>query len=148
MYPLIVAALAGALVAFFVDPETGGYRRSVARDRLAGLVRRGGRQLRRRARRAAADTAALRAKAAHLRDESTDLDDTTLAQKVMTELFRDPAMPKGAINVNASAGVVQLRGEIEEPGLIEEILARVEAIDGVGEVENLLHLPGDPAPRG
>ena len=147
MYGLLVAALGGVLAAFFLDPDTGAYRRSVARDRLAGLVRRGGRQLGRRARRAAADTAALRAKAAHLSDGPADLDDATLAQKVMTELFRDPAIPKGSINVSASAGLVQLRGEIEDAGLIDEIVGRVQAIDGVGEVESLLHLPGEPAPR-
>jgi hypothetical protein len=34
---------------------------------------------------------------------------------VMTEVFRDPHVPKGAINVNVENGVGLLRGEIEEP---------------------------------
>jgi osmotically-inducible protein OsmY len=54
-------------------------------------------------------------------------DDATLAQKVMTELFRDPHVPKDAINVNAESGVVLLCGEIEEPAM--------------------MHLPGDSVPR-
>lgn len=35
-----------------------------------------------------------------------EYDDATLAQKVMSELFRDPHVPKGAINVNPENGVV------------------------------------------
>jgi osmotically-inducible protein OsmY len=76
-----------------------------------------------------------------------EYDDATLAQKVMTELFRDPHVPKGAINVNAEKGVVLLRGQIEEPAMIVEIVARTRRIRGVAEVENLMHLPGDSVPR-
>lgn len=146
MYGLVLAALAGALVSFFLDPDTGGYRRSVARDRIGGLTRRGRRQLERQARRVASEAAGLKARTTR-QDATPDLDDATLAQKVMSELFRDPRIPKGAINVNASAGVVQLRGEVEDPSLIVEILDRTRRIGGVADVENLLHLPGEPAPR-
>jgi osmotically-inducible protein OsmY len=73
--------------------------------------------------------------------------DATLAQKVMTELFRDPHVPKGAINVNAENGIVLLRGEIEEPEMIVEVVARTRRIRGVVDVENLMHLPGDSVPR-
>lgn len=76
-----------------------------------------------------------------------EYDDATLAQKVMTELFRDPHVPKGAINVNAENGVVLVRGQIEEPEMIVEIVARTRRIRGVAEVENLMHLPGDSVPR-
>jgi osmotically-inducible protein OsmY len=76
-----------------------------------------------------------------------DYDDATLAQKVMTELFRDQHVPKGAINVNAENGVVLLRGEIEEPAMIVEIVAKTRRIRGVADVENLMHLPGDSVPR-
>jgi osmotically-inducible protein OsmY len=74
-------------------------------------------------------------------------DDATLAEKVMTELFRDPHMPKGAINVNAENGVVLLRGHIEEPEMIVEIVSHTRRIRGVADVENLMHLPGDSVPR-
>jgi len=81
------------------------------------------------------------------RSRPREYDDATLAQKVMTELFRDPHVPKGAINVNAEKGVVLLRGQIEEPQMIVEIVARTRRIRGVAEVENLMHLPGDSVPR-
>jgi osmotically-inducible protein OsmY len=83
----------------------------------------------------------------HARVEEPALDDATLTQKVMSELFRDKRIPKGRINVNAENGVVLLRGEIEEPGLIVEIVERARRIGGVTDVENLLHLPGETAPR-
>jgi osmotically-inducible protein OsmY len=74
-------------------------------------------------------------------------DDATLAQKVMTELFRDRHVPKGAINVNVEKGVVLLRGEIEDPEMIVEVVARTRRIRGVADAENLMHLPGDSVPR-
>ncbi len=76
-----------------------------------------------------------------------DYDDASLAQKVMTELFRDPHVLKGAINVNAENGVVLLRGETLEPAMIVEIVAKTRRIRGVADVENLMHLPGDRVPR-
>jgi osmotically-inducible protein OsmY len=76
-----------------------------------------------------------------------EYDDATLAQKVMTELFRDPHVPKGAINVNSENGVVLIRGEVEEPEMIVEIVSRARRIRGVADVENLMHLPGDSIPR-
>jgi osmotically-inducible protein OsmY len=82
-----------------------------------------------------------------VRPPPRDYDDATLAQKVMTELFRDPHVPKGAINVNAENGVVLLRGEIEEPATIVEVVARTRRIRGVADVENLMHLPGESVPR-
>ena len=50
------------------------------------------------------------------------------------------------MNVNAQHGVVQLRGQVESPQLIDELVARTRSVQGVREVENLLHLPGSPAP--
>lgn len=73
-------------------------------------------------------------------------DDATLAHRVETELFCDPDIPKGQINVNAEHGVVVLRGEVERPEQIAAIEKKVWKIAGVRTVENLLHLPGTPAP--
>src|SRR5207253_8749506 len=112
MYGLVLAALAGALVSFFLDPDTGGYRRSVARDRIGGLTRRGRRQLERQARRVASETAGFKARTTR-QDATPDLDDATLAEKVMSELFRHPRIPRGVINLSASGGLLQLRGSRE-----------------------------------
>ena len=74
------------------------------------------------------------------------VDDVTLAQQVESKLFREDKTPKGQISVNAANGVVQLRGEVEQPELIDELVQRARSVQGVREVENLLHLPGQEAP--
>ena len=68
------------------------------------------------------------------------------AQQVESELFREENAPKGQISVNAANGVVQLRGEVEQPELIDELVQRARSVQGVRDVENLLHLPGQEAP--
>ena len=73
-------------------------------------------------------------------------DDATLAHKVETELFRPAGVPKGQINVNVQRGIVQLRGEVPQPEMIDELVEKARHIAGVLAVENLLHLPGTPAP--
>lgn len=75
-----------------------------------------------------------------------EYDDWTLKAKVETELFRDEHDVKGAVNVNAQEGVVQLRGELPSRDLIEALVARTRRIQGVKDVENLLHTPGAEAP--
>src|SRR3954464_9929170 len=42
--------------------------------------------------------------------EAGGIDDTTLARKVETEIFRDDSVPKGDTNINSEFGVVFLRG--------------------------------------
>jgi osmotically-inducible protein OsmY len=74
------------------------------------------------------------------------VDDVRLARKVETEILRDAGAPKGAVDVNVHKGAVQLRGEVERRELIDELVQRTREVDGVEDVESLLHLPGDPAP--
>jgi osmotically-inducible protein OsmY len=73
------------------------------------------------------------------------LNDPALARKVESEVFRDDALPKGDISVNAEYGVVYLRGEVPSREAMEELTTRARAVDGVRAVENLTHLPGEPA---
>jgi hypothetical protein len=75
-----------------------------------------------------------------------DLDDNTIAHKVETELFRDPTVPKGHVDVNVAGGVLYLRGEVKTPEDIKRLERQAKAIPEVKRVENLLHLPGTPAP--
>jgi osmotically-inducible protein OsmY len=73
-------------------------------------------------------------------------DDVTLARKVETEIFRDAEVPKGQINVNAENGVVVLRGEVDQLELIHDLEQKTRNVQGVQEVENLLHTAGTPVP--
>lgn len=147
MRNLGIGAVAGALAALFLDPQSGRRRRQQLVQRTGGFFRRMLRRTGRTARGVAADVSGLGHKVAHLREEPKGQpDDATLVAKVESEVFRDPDMPKGQVNVNAEYGVVVLRGQVERPDLIEELERRVRKVQGVVDVENLLHLPGTDAP--
>jgi hypothetical protein len=74
------------------------------------------------------------------------MDDVTLARKVETEVFRAAGSPKGDVDVNVVDGVVYLHGQVRQPEQIREIESRTRRVPEVVAVENLLHLPGTPAP--
>lgn len=140
--PLLAAI--GAALMYFFDPTDGTRRRHMAVDRTKSFFRR---RASSGSGAVASQAHALKQKATHLREEEKPQpNDATLKAKVESEIFRDPEAPKGQIDVNAENGVVYLRGETERPELIEELEQQVKKIPGVKGVENLLHLPGEPAP--
>ena len=132
----------GALLAYFFDPQNGRRRRHVTLDRF----RSGRRQAGRVGRGVAAEAYGLSQKVQHLREEPKDFDDATLADKIRSEVFRNRDVPKGKLNVNVQDGVVQLRGEVPRADLIDELVAQTRKVQGVRDVENLLHVPGTRAP--
>ena len=145
----LVALVAGtALVAYFLDPDSGKRRRAVTKDRIAGFFRRRSRDLSRAGRGVASTAYGTAMKATHRREEEKPQpNDATLVGKVESEIFRDADVPKGRISVNAEEGVVFLRGEVESPDLISRLEKATREVQGVRDVENLLHVPGSPAPR-
>lgn len=72
--------------------------------------------------------------------------DPAIARKVESAIFRDDDVPKGDINVNVVDGVAYLRGEAKTPEMINALEEQAKAVPEVVGVENLLHLPGTPAP--
>ena len=48
--------------------------------------------------------------------------------------------------MNVERGVVVLRGEIGDDALRHPLVDRVERVEGVWSVRDLLHLPGEAAP--
>jgi osmotically-inducible protein OsmY len=144
---LALGAAIGAGIAFFFDPQNGKRRRNMLQDRTAGFFRQSGRRAERAGRAVAAEAYGVKQKATHLKEEEKPQpDDVTLARKVETELFRPADAPKGQVSVNVESGVVYLRGEVERPEIIKDLEDRARNVQGVREVENLLHLPGTPAP--
>jgi osmotically-inducible protein OsmY len=87
-----------------------------------------------------------RARSVVAKTHTKHYDDATLKDKVESELFRDEHEVKGAVSVNAQKGVVQLRGELPSQGLIDALVERTKQINGVRDVESLLHLAGTEAP--
>src|ERR671936_76193 len=139
MRKLRFAAL-GAALAYFFDPDNGRRRRKETIKRLAALGRRHGRRVQRGVK---AEAHGWKQKVMHRKEEAKPQpDDVTLAHKVETEIFRGPDVPKGRINVNAENGVIVLRGEAETPEMIEDLARKARQVQGVRDVENLLHVPG------
>jgi hypothetical protein len=133
--------LIGAVLGRLFDPVSGKRRRAELRDRTAAFFRRSGRRAARVGRYTGSYAHGLKQRATHLREQRKDLDDATLADKIETKIFRPADVPKGQINVNVQQGLVQLRGEVPTE-MIDDLENQVRAIQGVRDVENLLHGPG------
>jgi osmotically-inducible protein OsmY len=141
------AGALGVALTFFFDPQNGKRRRKMTVDRISGFFRRRGRESARLARGVAAEAYGVKQKVTHLKEEEKPQpDDATLAHKVETEIFRDAEVPKGQINVNAENGVVYLRGEVGQPDMIDDLEEKARKVQGVQDVRNLLHTPGQEAP--
>ena len=141
------AAMGGAALAYFLDPQNGRRRRHQGRDQLLSLARHGTKRARKLVHHATSDAAGQARRAAHAlrKREEVELDDTTLVDKVESIVFRKHDVPKGQININAENGVVFLRGQVEDPELVGTLEGRVRKVRGVKDVENLLHTPEAPA---
>jgi osmotically-inducible protein OsmY len=141
----LLGATVGAAAAFLFDPDRGRARRAQLGSQSAGMARRGwrgaGRQGRLLAARVAGSLSAMRATGG--RGETAN--DSTLKDRVESELLRDASIPKGAININAEQGIVVLRGEVSSEEQRTALESRAAEVRGVWYVENLLHLPGEPA---
>ena len=141
-----VGAALGATAALLLDPARGRARRAQLVDRSASLGRHaihaGERQLRHLRSLAAGKLSAMRA----LGEPSEWANDATLKERVESELLGDPKVPKGTININAEQGIVVLRGEVPSERMRNRLAKRAGEVHGVWYVENLLHLPGEPAP--
>jgi osmotically-inducible protein OsmY len=134
-------AALGGLFAFLFDPQSGKRRRRTALDRTMGVLRRSGRRTARTGRHMKSQAFGMKQRMTHRTEAPRDHDDVTLARKVETIIFRDAEVPKGRIDVNVQKGVVQLRGEAPTQQMIDDLESRARDVQGIRDVENLLHLP-------
>ena len=142
---LIAGAGAGYLVAYLLDPAHGRSRRAEIVRRLGGVGREATRTAQRTAVLATDRASGIKNKVMPQPD-NPDPDDLTLLDRVESQVFADPSIPKGDINVMVVEGRAVLRGQVAEPQ-IGAIEAAVRKVVGVKDVENLLHVPGTPAPN-
>ncbi len=139
------AALGGALAAFALDPERGRARRARMADQAAAMARRASGELGRMTRHAGS-LAGGKLQAVRNRASAESMpNDATLANKVKSELFSDPQVPKRQISINVEQGTVVLRGELSSQEEIDQIEAQARRVPGVWEVRNLMHTVGTPA---
>ena len=134
-----VAVAVGAAAVYYLDKQRGAARRHRAVDQAAAMMRhqiqhagRLERQMRGRA------EGLKHSLASHT--EPVDATDEMLADRVRSEIFRQSAVPKGAINIDSSNGVVTLRGEVDDLEDISSLEMAARKVGGVRDVRNLLHL--------
>lgn len=142
----LLGAAAGAAAAHFLDPDRGAARRGTVAGRTTSAARSGASSAQSQARYAAGKAKGAASAVTPSPTRLEDADDVTLARKVETEIFRDPDAPKGAVSVSVENGVVFLRGEVDDSAQVERLAGEARKVDGVREVQNLLHRPGEPAP--
>jgi hypothetical protein len=142
---LIIWGGAGALVMYFLDPDKGRTRRAMVQDKITKFRTKGSGAVGQGATSSSAET--VQPKVAGTQgEEAPPANDQTLAAKIESEVLGKAEYPKGSINVNVEYGVVYLRGEVPSQDTKSAIEQDVRKVTGVVDVENLLHLPGEPAP--
>jgi osmotically-inducible protein OsmY len=143
---LLVGAAGGAAASYYLDPDRGRSRRAETGAQIGATLRDSADEVRRQASYQAGQVKGVAAETAGL-GTGGELDDRTLKHKVETEVFGRPGFPKGKIVVTAHDGIVGLRGEVPTLEVREEILRETQKIPQVRGIEDLMHLPGDPAPN-
>ena len=130
----LVAAAAGALAMYYLDPELGARRRAL----LASLVSDGMRAPRR--------TGPGRGRSGQRGTERSALgdprNDAELRSRIRAALDRMVSHP-GALNVTVEDGVVRLSGRVlaqERDGVLEQ----VQRLPGVARLVNAMSAHGDP----
>jgi hypothetical protein len=144
---VLTGALAGAAAVYFFDPQQGRARRAQFIDWSGARLRRGWRALDGMKSRASANASAFPQKMVSLRSGPRPADDLTLRDRVESEVFRNPDLPKGQINIEVESGVVTVRGQVDNAFQIANVEKAVMKVPGVAGVENLLHVNGTPAPN-
>jgi gas vesicle protein len=147
-WTLAIGAAVGATFAYFFDPQRGKARRALAMDWSTARARRAWQALSQFGRYSTNTAAALPQRMVSVRSgERPTEDDLTLRDRVESEVFRDPDIPKGEINIDVNSGIVTVRGAVDNAFRIASIERAVFNVPGVRGVENLLHVSGTPAPN-
>jgi hypothetical protein len=145
---VLTGAIAGAAAVYFFDPERGGARRAMLADWVGARVRRGWATANQLGTRTSSGAAAFPQRMVQLRSmRPRPADDLTLRDRVESEVFRNPDLPKGQINLDVESGVVTIRGQVDNAYQIANVEKAVLKVPGVAGVENLLHVDGTPAPN-
>jgi osmotically-inducible protein OsmY len=69
-----------------------------------------------------------------------------LERQARYEAGKVVGLAQARISINADRGIVVLRGVLESDQEIRRVEEQVRGVPAVHDVQNLLHLPGTPAP--
>ncbi len=144
---MIKGGLLGAAIAYLFDPVSGTGRRARLRDQAGALVRRGQDRADKLSRHAGNVLEGTAHELAGTDEGARSMDDVTVADRIRSEVLGRPGLEAGGLVVDVQDGVAHLRGELEDPARIEEVVDLTKGVAGVRTVENLVHLPGTAAPN-
>jgi osmotically-inducible protein OsmY len=135
-------AVVGSVAAFLLDPVRGRSRRTQVVQRAGHLLRRLRRRTEHQVSIATHQITGLFERSRHLTVEDRAPTDEKLRDRVQSELFREPDIPKGDLNVNVEKGTVVLRGHVDSDAMKGRLGVKARSIQGVKRVENLIHVAG------
>lgn len=144
--PLLWGA-AGATAAYLWDPDRGRARRARLRDQAAARLHRARRDAERKLTYARSTAEGKLEELRYSGVVTAEVDDATLADRVRSEVLGDRQLEGQDVLLDASDGVITLRGELTEPSLASRLEQAVGKVPGVRGVENLIHAPETPAPN-
>ncbi|HEX9943885.1 MAG TPA: BON domain-containing protein [Thermoanaerobaculia bacterium] len=132
-----LAAGLGAGLMYLLDPQGGGRRRAVARDKTVSALKKGGETARKTSRDLGNRTKGLVAEAGS-KLRRGEVDDQVLRDRVRSKMGRVVSHPS-AIEVTAEDGYVTLSGPVLA-WEVDRLLVVVGKVKGVRDVENLLEV--------
>jgi osmotically-inducible protein OsmY len=138
---LILGLGLGAALMFMLDPDRGGRRRALVRDKSVKLLRRSTRVIRDRGEDVGNRIAGVAAETrGRLKDSPTN---HQLAERVRAELGHQVEHAK-AIEIVADDGYVTLRGDVLREEL-NDVLDTVRSVRGVRDVRSEMEVRNTPA---
>lgn len=142
-----VGGLTGAAIAYLFDPVSGRGRRTRLRDQGMSRTRTAIGNVEGRGRYYANVAEGRMTEMVTPGPDNRTPDDTTLTQRIRSEVFGSADVPKDRITLDVVNGVATLRGELDRQTQIDDVATRVSQVPGVRDVEVLIHLPGQVAPN-
>jgi hypothetical protein len=128
----------GAGLMYLLDPQGGGRRRALARDKTVHVLHKGGDAVRKTSRHLGNRTKGLIAEAGSRLRRAGEVDDQVLCDRVRSKLGRCVSHAS-ALEVAAEDGRVTLTGPVLASE-VDKLLAKVRKIKGVADVEDHLEV--------
>ena len=133
--------LLGAGAAYLADPDRGRQRRAWLAEQGSDLARQATTVVG-----SDAGDPAVSGAADELTPDLKDPIDAVLIERVRSDAIGPSEVRNSAIVTTVEAGVVTLRGQVDDREQHEDLVARVLEVEGVEDVRDLTHLPDQPAP--
>lgn len=147
MRSLVIGGLVGAAIAYLFDPVSGRGRRTRLRDQAMSEMRKTRERAEAKKRHLSNIARGTVSEIASPGPENREPDDATLTQRIQSEVFGSPDVPKDRIALTVVGGIAELRGELDAQEDVDALFIRVSAVPGVRGVRNFMRIHGADAPN-